>query len=272
MKEGIYPTLSNEEYHSNKSAISRSALMDFEKSPYHYWARHINEVRPQKEKTKSMEIGSAFHTLILEPHLFNELYAVRPRRVLLKDVGREAYEEFKRQEEELERSTKIILSEEDFQQLVGMQEKLLSNDIVVNLLEGARIEHSFFWQDDVSGLTLKSRPDILHDNMIIDLKTATDASPRAFQSELVKYGYHIQGAMVSDAVLRLEGKEIRKVLNIVVEKTYPYSVGIYLIDEYAIEEGRFKYKQLCVDLKSCMQENKWKDFGVQTISLPKWAI
>ena len=35
MGPGIY-SISNEDYH-NGPAISRSALMEFRKSPYHYW-------------------------------------------------------------------------------------------------------------------------------------------------------------------------------------------------------------------------------------------
>lgn len=270
INEGIYSDLSSEEYHSHKDSISRSALLDFDKSPYTYWSKHLNPNRPKQEKTKQMELGSAFHSLILEPHLFDKEYVMKPKPVLLKDVGREVYNIYKNAIDYLEKSDKTILSVEEWDNLMAMRDKLHSNKEAMQLIEGARIENSFFWQDDHSGLMLKCRPDILHENMIVDLKTCSDASPRSFQNEMVKYGYHIQGAMIRDAVEIIEGRRINTVINICMETKYPYNMAIYKIDEFAVDEGHMKYKQLCLDLKNCLIENVWPDFGIQEISLPKW--
>jgi hypothetical protein len=268
---GVYPDLTNEQYHSMKNYISRSALMDFDKSPYTYWAKHINPDRPKKDATPQMELGSAFHTLILEPHLFADQYVIKPPRVLLKDVGREAYDDFKRKELELESTNKIVLSQEDYLNLLAMEKKIRSNDQAMQLIEGARIEHSLFWQDEHSGLFLKSRPDIWHDNMIVDLKTTSDASPRAFQFEMVKYGYHVQFAMIRDAIEKIEGRFLSHFIDLVIESKYPHNMAIYMIDEFAIDEGQVKYKNICLDLKNSTEENNFKDYGIQTIGLPRWA-
>jgi exodeoxyribonuclease VIII len=271
IQEGVYTDLSNEEYHGHKESISRSALMDFSISPYTYWANHINPNRPIKEKTPQMEFGSAFHTIILEPKKFNEIYAVMPPKVLLKDVGRELYDSYKLITQAIEASNKIILSPGEMDVLLDMKIRLNSNKEAMALIEGARIENSFFWQDEHSGLLLKARPDILHENMIVDLKTCSDACPRAFQSAMVLGGYHLQGAMMRDGVEALEGNRINKVINICIETKYPHNMAIYIIDEFAIHEGHMKYKQLCLDLKAARKENNWQDYGVMTIGLPKWA-
>ena len=83
---GIYTNLSSEEYHGDKASISRSALMDFKRSPYKYWAKHLNPGRPKDESKPSWTIGTAFHTMILEPQLFNNNYFILPEKVLLKEV------------------------------------------------------------------------------------------------------------------------------------------------------------------------------------------
>jgi len=263
--------LTNEEYHENKFYISRSAIMDFDKSPYTYWAKHLNPFRPKKDATPQMQMGSAFHTLILEPHTFTDIYGIAPPKVLLKDVGREVYDDFKKAAEELEKSGKIVLSQEDWQVLCEMEKKVKSNEQAMQLICDSRIENSFFWQDDHSGLLLKARPDILHENMIVDLKTTSDASPRAFQNEMVKYGYHIQFAMIRDAVEKIEDRRISNFINIVIETKYPYNMAIYIIDEFAVDEGQVKYKNICLDLKHSLEENSFNDYGIQTIGLPKWA-
>ena len=270
--QSCIPDLSNEEYHANKDYISRSSIMDFDKNPYTYWAKHINPDRPIRESTPQMIFGSAFHTWMLEPKLFKKTYSVGPKKVLLKDVGREEYEKYKSQCEELAKSNKILLTHEEMQTLMHMRFKIGENEQAMQLINNARIENSFFWQDEHSGLHLKCRPDLLHDNMIIDLKTTSNASPRHFQREMVDYGYHIQFAMIRDAVEIVEGRRINNCINIVIETKYPYNMAIYIIDEFALEEGQMKYKQICLDLKNAIEENKWQDYGIQTISLPKWAI
>ena len=150
--------------------------------------------------------------------------------------------------------------------------KVQDNSAAMDLIRDSRIENSFFWQDEESGLFLKARPDILHENMIVDLKTCSDASPRAYQAEMVRYGYHVQGAMIRDAVEAIEGRRINNVINICVETKYPYNMGIYLLDEDAIDQGQIKYKQILVAIKNAIEHNSFNDYGIQTIGLPKWAI
>lgn len=269
---GLHTNLDSEKYHADKSTLSRSALMDFDHSSYHYWATHLNPKRPKKEPTNAMIMGSAFHCMILEPETFNDRYAIMPEPVLLKEVGKEQYQLYKELMAQTEESGKTVLPYGMYVDLGKMLDAFQKNSIGLGLIKDARIEHSFFWQDKHSGLILKCRPDALHSNIIVDLKTTSDASPKAFQNEMVRYGYHVQGAMIRDAVEIIEGNRIEKVINVVIETKYPYAMGIYIIDEFALDEGHRKYKQICLDLKAALEQQVWIDYGVQTISLPKWAI
>ncbi len=214
INEGIYHNLSSEDYHNDKSSISRSALCDFKKSAKKYWAKHLNPDRPIEETKPSWIIGSALHTMILEPHLFEEQYFTLPEKVLLKDVGRELYDEYKRIEKEAEETKKQVLSWNIREQLQCMQASLFANTRAKELIEGAVYESSYFWEDPHSGLMLKSRPDILQGNIYVDLKTIEDASPENYQREMAKYGYHIQAAMVKDGVLKLEQQELLACINV----------------------------------------------------------
>lgn len=271
MMHGCYPNLENETYHAIKSHISRSMLMDFMRSPHHYFWNHEVNDKPKKEETDAMIFGSAFHTMVLEWPEFWNRYAVEPEKVLLKDVGREKYEYFKSQCEEIEKGNKIRLSADTFKKLNEMKVSLYTNDKISNLLIGGINESSYFWKDEHTGFLLKCRPDILHENMIIDLKTCADASPKGFQSSMIMGGYHIQGAMIRDGVRAITGTDIPNFICIAIEKTYPYTTGIYIIDEYALEIGQEKYKQALLDLKAAKESKDFPDYGIQTIGLPKWA-
>jgi len=268
---GIYPDLSNEAYHFDP-AISRSGIITYLDSPYKYWANYINPNRPVKKTTDAMIFGSAFHTLILELPKFLECYVDKPPRVLLKDVGREKYEKYKKYCEYLEVSEKIVLEFDDYINLVNMKEALMDHPQAWDLIQGATYESSYFWEDEHSGLMVKSRPDILHSNIIVDLKTCNDASPKTFQNDMAKYGNYIQGAMVREGVRQLTGVDIPTVINICVEKTYPHAIGIYIIDECALEHGHQQFKQALLDIKRDIGYNKFESYPIETINLPAWAI
>jgi hypothetical protein len=269
IQSGVYKDLSSDDYHNDKSSISRSALMDFKKSARHYWAKHINPDRPIEEKKPSWEFGTAFHTFVLEPQLFEENYIIEPEKVLLKDVGRPAYDFYKNQMDEILKSNKKIIAFENWQTLIAMNEALKKHP-KYKLIEDALIESSYFWNDADSGLIVKCRPDILQPEIYIDLKTIEDASPESYQREMVRYGYHIQAAMVKDAVRILTGEEIKMCINICVEKKYPYSIGVYIIDDSALEIGQIEYKELLLDMNTCIFSNTYNDYAVQTIGLPRW--
>ena len=290
---GIFKDLSNEEYHADKESISRSAIIEFKKSPYHYWSNYLNESRPERKSTKAMDFGNAFHTFILEPDKFEDQFCLEPPYepypplVLLKDVGREAYDKFKAEKIRIENKNYVMqekfnseilelgkkpLSVIDFNQLKNMRDALQNYPKAWDLIQGAVYEQSYFWKDEGSGLIVKARPDILHSNMIVDLKTCADASPRAFQRAMVDGGYHIQGAMIREALRVLENREVSTVINIAIEKTYPYSIGIYIIDEYALEHGEAEFKAILIDLSNAIEYNTFESYPVQTISLPAWAV
>lgn len=269
---GCCPNITNEEYHADKSYLSRSSLMDFAVSPYTYWAKHLNPARPKKEPTPQMILGSAFHTLMLESHLFKNFYIKEPPIVYKKYSGKVKYDEYLKELKDIEETGKIILTEKEWENLMEMHYRVCANEQAMELIEGARIENSFFWQDTHSELLLKARPDVLHDNMIVDLKTCANASPRAFQYAIAEGFYHVQGAMIRDAVEAIEGRRINTVINICVETKYPHNMAIYIIDEEAIDAGEEKYKRLLLELKEAQETNSFCDYGIQTISLPRWAL
>jgi len=269
-RHGIFNDLSNNDYHSDP-AISRSGVMMFADSPYKYWANYLNPNRPIKKSTDAMDLGSAFHTLILEPLLFQQLYFIKPTRVYLKYDGKDKYESYKRVCEKLENSDFMIIENEDYEKLLGMQRALKSHKEAWELIQNAKYEQSYFWEDKESGMLCKARPDILHDNMIIDLKTCASASSRAYQRAMVDGGYHVQGAIIREAVREIEGNDIPNVINICIEKTYPYAIGIKIISESALDAGLMKFRSVLVDLKRCMADNSWNDYQPETVDLPGWA-
>ncbi len=288
MNPGIYPNLSNEQYHADP-AISRSGIMMFLESPYKYWANYVNPDRPPKESTPAMIFGSAFHTYVLELHHFWRDYAVEPEmlplpaKVLLKYTDRETFEKYKADLARIEMLNtdtwsifqedsrgKIILKDGEIDLIRKMYDALCRHHEAPGLIRDAIYEQSYFWQDKDSGLMVKARPDILHSNMIVDLKTCVSASSRAFQRAMAEGGYHIQAAMIREAVNVLEGRDIPNAINVCVEKTYPYAIGNKIISETALEIGHKQFKETLMDMKECFETNVWPSYEVETVELPGW--
>lgn len=168
-------------------------------------------------------------------------------------------------------SGKIILTFKDYLLIRDMHIALKSHKEAWELIQGAVYEQSYFWEDEHTGIMCKARPDILHDNMIVDLKTCASADSHTFQKTMYMSGYHIQGAMIREGVKQLTSKDIPNVINICIEKTYPYSIGIKIISETALEAGHMKFKQTILDIKNSKAYNQWSDYETEIVELPKWA-
>lgn len=77
MQPGVYPDLSNEEYHGGPG-ISKSGLDLIHRSPLHY--RAAKTAANDNEPTSAQFIGTAFHSLVLEPEKFSQLYCRQLQR------------------------------------------------------------------------------------------------------------------------------------------------------------------------------------------------
>ncbi len=269
IEAGIYNDMTSEIYHGDKDSISRSSLMDFKRNKRKYWAKHLDPNRPPAETKDSWIFGTAFHTLILEPHLFEQNYFIMPKKVLKRD-NEELFNVHKQAEKDAETTLKQVLSLSEYEKLLSMREAIFANERARKLVENAVYEQSYFWRCEHSGLMLKARPDISHSNIIVDLKTIDEASESCIQRDTFKYGYNIQMAMIRDGVEILTGNRIGNFVLLCVEKTYPYCIGIAILDLAVIEHAHIEYKNLLLDMKECRESNQWDDYPVITISLPGW--
>jgi exodeoxyribonuclease VIII len=274
MQAGIYTDLDIEKYHS-VDGVSRSGLMEFSRTPAHYWNRYLNPDRPASEPTEAMIFGNAFHTFVLEPHLFEQRYFVnnvqepvideKPLKKDLqaeygKELGADMYEEAKLYEAEQRRERdhfreqmrikaegKILLSNNQYETLCLMSESLSKHAQGMALIEGGTFEQSIFWNEPHTGELCKTRPDVWHDGFTADLKTIAAADERTFTQALVKHGYHLQAAMNREGIRENTGKDIKSHTFVCVEKTFPFSVAVYILDITALEFAHVKFKKLITD-------------------------
>lgn len=249
-------------------AVSRSDLWKFRASPqkYRYAKGH------PEEPTPALLFGQLFHKVVLEPEKFSEDFAVAPNMDKRTAVGKQAWKEFLESAE-----GRTVVPEDLFAQAVGMAAAVENEPLAVKLLDGAR-EVPYFWHDAQTRLWCKCRADCANTRfsqpIIVDLKSATDASTEAFTRDAVKHGYDLQAAMYSEGVAACTG-ETPLFVFIVVEKNPPYAVNILQADDLFIQRGTQLLRESLEEYRYCIQSSNWygylgRDRQINNLGLPAW--
>ena len=243
--------------------ISQSALKHFEKSPAHYKASLTIEDKDTKDK----RIGRAVHCAVLEPNEFNNRYAVYPEKLDKRTKeGKALFAEF-----EESAIGKEILSLEEYETAINCAKSVTDHETVKSLMSKGHPEVSIF--TELEGVPVKCRLDWYRENIILDLKTTDDASPQGFLRSIFKYGYHIQAAWYMDCCSQA-GLPVTNFILVAVEKTAPYAVGIYELDDLSIERGIELYRCYLSQYKECTESNDWTSYSreIVTLKLPSYAF
>jgi hypothetical protein len=272
MNLGLNPNIPAADYHAF-DAVSNSRLGKLADSPAHFRYHCDNP----EEKTEPMILGSAMHSYLLEPELFDKEYVFRPAGLdMRRTADKEHIERMKR-----EHPGKEILKPEYRETLEAMAASIAANKCASALLNrDGDVEMSLLWKDPEHGVLIKSRLDFyaqVEDRpTIIDLKTTQDASAKGFATSLYRYGYYRQAPLYLDGMSRILGFDHTRFIFIVIEKEPPYAVGVYEIDHQAISAGRQDYKRLLALYNKCKEKKEWPSYAEadepQLITLPLWAF
>ena len=261
--KGCIEDLPNEEYH-NLPSLSASQVKTLLVNPYLYVSKY------KMKQTDSMNIGSAVHTLTLEPHKFDLEFAVMPKVDGRTAAGKEAKMIFER-----ESQGKIILNEEQFEIAQKASQSILSHP-VSQFLQGGKAEASYF--SNINGIDVRVRPDYYREDIgvVFDVKTTTDASPDGFIKAIANYGYYIQNAFYINTLKSL-GLKANKFIFIAVETKEPFMVGVYEITPDAVAFGWSEAVRAFDILKNIdkYQEPVYIDSvsgeHIQTLTLPSYV-
>lgn len=261
-----HPGLTNEAYHSLR-AISPSQIKVLGRSPLHYFDQYRAEDRERPEPTAAMLLGTALHTAVLEPDLWDSTIAVPPHSFDRRTkVGKELAAEFER-----EAAGKIVLSPDDADQVRRMADAVRTHPAAKFILDlPGRREPSYTWSDPATGLPCKTRPDWHSEDqrIVVDVKTSIDASRAEFSKSIANYDYHVQAAWNQAAL------EAEQFITIAVEKTRPFAVAVYPVSGALIAAGQRRIEAAMTLLAECEASGVWPGYGdllQEPIDLPGWC-
>ena len=262
----------NEAQYNAAEGIRRSDLWKIHDSPEKFrWAMD----HPEEEASPAFVFGQAAHKLLLEPETFGEEFAVRPEGIDRRTTeGKAAWAKFTE-----ESAGKTVISMDDFATISRMAEKARDNPTVARLLSGDH-ETAFFWTDPDTGVRCKVKADCVTvldgQPVVVDYKTCKSARTEAFQRDEYQYGYHLQAAMYTEAIMRTQELAERPMFVFICqEKADGYPINIITVPEDVMNYGLDTMRELLGIYAECERTGNWWGYTgangqPNELTLPAW--
>ncbi|HFN5164443.1 TPA: exodeoxyribonuclease VIII [Escherichia coli] len=266
IEPGIYYGISNENYHAGPG-VSKSQLDDIADTPALYLWRKNAPV--DTTKTKTLDLGTAFHCRVLEPEEFSNRFIVAPEFNRRTNAGKEEEKAFLM---ECASTGKTVITAEEGRKIELMYQSVMALPLGQWLVESAgHAESSIYWEDPETGILCRCRPDkiIPEFHWIMDVKTTADI--QRFKMAYYDYRYHVQDAFYSDGYEAQFGVQPTFVF-LVASTTVEcgrYPVEIFMMGEEAKLAGQQEYHRNLRTLADCLNTDEWP--AIKTLSLPRWA-
>jgi len=243
--------------------------------------------------TPEMIFGSLCHVLILQPHLFEDKFAVVKKspsegnqtgfaRDYLDGIPVEtAYNNnyktgtYEKIYAELKdyftavQSGKEIITDDVYDKAKKLTDYLISTPLFLKYLEVlSDVEIEVKWT--VNGWSFLGYIDGQITGLKFDLKYTKNANPDAFERDIVKMKYYMQAGMYDDAT----PNQIDKYVIIAFDAKGNFCDIV--IDRSFIEYGKREYKYLLAMLEKCAAEDRWDesynffDHTQRTLFKPKY--
>lgn len=253
--------ITNAEYHGRKTHLSSTNIRTFKKNRKQFEYSLTHDLVKQ---TKAMADGTAVHAFFLERDKFDTDFVIKPADIRLNTKAGKEWAQ--------EHQSKIIIDSELGNNLFEMEKSFMDSPAKLIYDIKGQTELSYFW-DDLGTIKGKCRPDWISDDgqIVVDVKTTTDASPRGFQKSIANWGYHLQLGWYMRGLRKL-GFDTYDFIFIAIEKTPPFCVGVYRADREMINFAMKELDQLMPEIQSAMVSKEFPDYTpeITSIGLPPW--
>jgi len=267
----------------SSTGIRKAALQ----SPLAFWkTSDLNPDRyPPKPESDALVLGKAAHCLILGDEVFAENFIYvpedAPKRPTVTQIaafekngfwsdaakdGAEFWEKFDK-----EAQGRAFLTAEQVTKIGYMAENLAALPEARAALIGDLTEISMIWQDEITGLWVKSRPDCIPTNGIDfgDLKTFAPKGADivlSAQRSITDFGYAVQMAMACEGAERIFGTTAEQCALIFIQTTEPYEPVPIMLDAEAIHWGRVLFRDGLDKIAHGLKTGEWPPRAKQFVT------
>lgn len=250
---GINKDISNKDYHSDREYLSSSGIKLLHSDPEEFHRQYILGEKTESSNQTALDFGTAAHTMILEPHLFNDQvleYTGGSRRT-------NDFRDFKAAHPE-----KLIFLPHEMEKLSALK-AAFQNHPQKGLLENSLYEHTLC--SEISGVKVKCRADSIcpERGIITDIKTTSYASGLSqFKETLQRSHYEISAALYCIIAEQIYGKPFS--FYFIVLSKDDLQCHIYKTSFETLELGKSRTKAALEFFKQAKLTNEWKQEILET--------
>lgn len=222
--------------------------------------------------TPAQAFGTMVHCATLEPAAFDARYVIAP----LVDKRTKEWKEFLAF---CQLDGRLPCTQDDRVAAFACAESVRTHPIVGPLLAAGHPEVSCFWADPATGVACKARLDWVHPLdarrvMLLDLKTAADATKAVFTRSVVTFQYHRQADWYERGYAIAAGCDVSPMLFVVVESQAPYLCVAYTLDRWFMAQAAKVNYALRALYKHCLEFDEWPGYDPEIVDLeaPRWAL
>jgi hypothetical protein len=263
------------DYHAMQALSASGAwLLAEECAAKFLWRSPWNPLYVPEAKTE-FDLGIATHLAILEPQR-------QADRIVVIEAGDYRTTKAREARDAARAAGKVPLLPYQFDIVRAIGGSIRAHPIASEAFRGGEAEVTLIWDDPVTGVPCKARPDYLPAQgcWIVDLKTAASANPRSWRDQAYRLGYHARAAWYLDGAEAVLGQMPEEYWFVIVEKEPPYLVSVVSFDTEALAWGRVANRKACELFARSAAANDWPGYREPgqnrerafRIGLPPWAL
>lgn len=249
LKKG-FNSCTNEQYHSNRTFYSSSALKVLLENVPLFHKKYILNEKIEEPVNHNFTFGTFVHTLLLEPHLVEKEFTFFSGSKSTKE-----FEDFKEKNKE-----KTILTNTAWNNGLFLQQTVEESPYI-EYIRGGEAEKTFCGQID--NMPIKVRADYIKDNYILDVKTTSanifkdngEVNLSKVADVCANYKYALSAALYLD-MFKKEKKELTSFIFWFINKHTGKHCLVEASDEF-LDYGRAQYKKAIQIFKECKANNTW---------------
>jgi hypothetical protein len=246
LKLGINEGISNAEYHADKTFLSSTPLKTLYKDPAQFYREYMLGEKKQMSGDH-LDEGTAIHTALLEPHLFDSEIACFPG-MRKSGADWEAFLEAN--------SEKIILNAGQKSRTDAAVRAAEARPELKEFLSGGQPELSLCCE--LLGVPVKARPDYINADKgyIVDIKTTRHpADMEMFKHTIQEYSYQLSAALYC----QIAYEQYRKLFDFffAVYSKPDRQWDIYKTSSATLTDGHAMVNKALVAFKKCKESGIW---------------
>lgn len=249
-------------YHTDTDHITKTQLSTFMDSPRDYYEQFVTRLKPRKEATKPMVIGSVCHAVLLQGMDFDKAFVVYPESCLKVDgaLNGKPAAAFR-----AENPDAIGFGKQGDDVAISHVLYAIEAHPLGKLIREAQLREEEI-RSDYLGRGIKCKPDFLCDDVIYDLKFMPDVSEVAIRRSFKRFRYWLQDAHYSAVC---ESAAFRFW---VIETDYPYRIKSVVYDERSREIASEAWGNAMDALIACEKAGVFEDNNALTLTLSPWEV